>query len=53
MRSYCLFDKNSLERKSFVKLNKTQLFHVAIKLTKACTRWETKKGIFLIFFSSW
>ena len=47
---------NSLERKSFVKLKKTQLFYLVIKLMKpfivprAYTRRKTKRGIGIILF---
>ena len=45
-----------MERKNFMKLKKTQLFYLGIKLMKpspvprACTRWKTKRGIGIIFF---
>ena len=48
--------QSSLERKTFVKLKKTQLLSLVIKLTKpfavakACTRWKTKRGMGIIFF---
>ena len=48
---------SSLEHKNFMKLKKTRLFYLVIKLLKpfsvprACTRRETKRGIGIIFFS--
>ena len=48
--------RSSLEHKGFVKLKKTQLFYLAIKLTKpfavpkVCTRSKTKRGIGIILF---
>ena len=50
---------SSLERRSFVKLKKTQLFYLFIKLMKpfavprAFTGWKTKRGIGIILFSHW
>ena len=47
---------SSMERKNFIKLKKTQLFYLAIKLMKhfavprACTRSKTKRGMGIIFF---
>ena len=41
---------SSMERRNFMKLKKTQLFYLAIKLMKpfavprACTKWKTKRG---------
>ena len=47
---------SSMERKNFMKLKKTQLFYLVIKLMKpfavprACTTRKTKRDIGIIFF---
>ena len=51
-----LLYQSSLERKNFMKLEKTQLFYLFNKLTtpfdvpKACKDEKTKRGICIIFF---
>ena len=51
-----LLYQSSLGLKNFVKFSKKELFYLVIKLTKsfavpkACTRWNTKRGIGIIYF---
>ena len=47
---------NSMERKNVMKLKKTQLFYLVVKLMKpfavprACTRRKTRRGIGIVIF---
>ena len=53
-----LLCQSSLELKNFMKLKKTQMFHLVIKLKKpfvvpkTCTRCKTKRTIGIILFGA-